>query len=77
MNSLFWRRVFVWVVSQVIGFIITALFVVGVLHLLVPDFDSVSIEKYGYIYFLVTAVPIGLTVMFWMDYFMDTRILPD
>ena len=80
--SLGMKRLLVWVVSMVIGFVVTVL-------LIGPGFDSlplfssiedpqgVSVQEYGYMYFLVTAVPIGLIAVIWLDYFMDTGILPD
>jgi hypothetical protein len=42
-----------------------------------PNAHSVSIAKYGRIYFLVTVVPLGLIFVTWLDYFLDTRIWPD
>jgi uncharacterized BrkB/YihY/UPF0761 family membrane protein len=76
MSSLTLRRAFVWVVGMILGFVVGAV-IVSTLHLLVPNGEPISIEKYGYMYFLVTAVPIGLIFVFWLDYFMDTRIMPD
>jgi hypothetical protein len=79
MNSLTIRRIFVWVVSQAIGFVLGWLVITFVLPALSPDpnAEAISIQTYGIIYFLVTAVPLGLLVMTWLDYFLDTRIWPD
>lgn len=77
MSSLALRRIFVWVVSMVLGFVVTALFITLILHRLVPAGEPISIQKYGTIYYIVTALPIGLIFVFWLDMFMDTRILPD
>jgi hypothetical protein len=79
MSSLTLRRIFVWVVSMLLGFALTALFITLVLHRLVASGtgEPVTLQKYGQIYFLVTAIPIGLIFVCWLDYFMDTRILPD
>jgi hypothetical protein len=77
MSGLTLRRIFVWVVSMILGFAVAAFLVTGVIWRLVPAGEPISIEKYGYIYFLVTAIPIGLIFVCWLDYFLDTRILPD
>jgi hypothetical protein len=37
----------------------------------------ISLEKYGAQYFLWTAFPLGLVFVIWLDYFLDTRILPE
>ena len=48
-----------------------------------PLFSSIQTPQgrspavYGTIYFIVTAVPLGIIIMIWMDAFLDTRILPD
>jgi hypothetical protein len=82
MSSLTIRRIIVWVISMGLGFIIGN----GIISLgfdLLPLFTSIqapqglSIQEYGIIYFLFTAVPIGLVFVIWLDAFMDTRILPD
>lgn len=86
MSSLTIRRLIVWVVSMVLGLIVGyGIITVGfdLLPLLVifggaiqvPQ--GVSLEEYGMIYFLFTAVPIGFVFVIWLDAFMDTRILPD
>lgn len=82
MSSLTLKRIVVWVVSQVLGFL-TALLIISVGFDLLPLFSSVqtpqgvSVQEYGIIYFIVTAVPLGLVYMIWIDRFVDTRILPD
>ncbi|XWX04942.1 hypothetical protein VZO05_05175 [Aggregatilineales bacterium SYSU G02658] len=82
MSPLNVKRLVVIVISQVIGFIITAL-IISVGFDLLPLISSiqtpqgVSIAEYGTIYFLVTAVPIGIIVMIGLDAVMDTKILPD
>jgi hypothetical protein len=77
MSALTIRRIIVWVVSMGLGFVLSAIFVTTLLHRFVPNAEPISLEKYGNIYFLVTAIPIGLIFVCWLDYFLDTWILPD
>lgn len=78
MSSLTIRRIIVWVVSLGLGFIVTGAFVTLILPWMGPNNGNpISIQKYGMIYFLTTAVPIGLIFLVWLDHFLDTRILPD
>lgn len=82
MSALTLKRILVVILSQIIGLAIGFLIITVGFDML-PLFTSVqspagvSIEEYGIIYFLVTAVPIGITIMIWMDRFLDTKILPD
>ena len=82
MSALGVKRLLVWVISMVLGFVIAAL-IISVGFDLLPLFTSVqhpagiTPSEYGNIYFLVTAVPIGLIFVVWLDYLMDTKILPD
>ncbi|MFQ3647185.1 MAG: hypothetical protein SNJ54_00630 [Anaerolineae bacterium] len=82
MSPLNVKRLVVIVISQVIGFIIAYL-IISVGFDLLPLISSiqspqgVTIAEYGTIYFLVTAVPIGIIVMIGLDAVMDTKILPD
>ncbi|GAB4519087.1 MAG: hypothetical protein OHK0046_27580 [Anaerolineae bacterium] len=79
MTSLFVRRVIVWAVSMGLGVIISMLiltfFLPGVSPN--PNAESVSLQTYGIQYFFWTAFPIGLIFVTILDYFMDTKILPD
>ena len=82
MSSLTIRRLIVWVVSMVLGFIvgygiITIGFDMLPLFTAVQTPQGVSIQEYGIFYFLFTAIPIGMVFVIWLDAFMDTRILPD
>lgn len=79
MDSLTVRRIFVWIVSMVLGFLISFVVIQALLPALSPDPNAkaISIQKYGIIYFLTTAIPLGLLFMTWLDYFLDTRIWPD
>ncbi len=82
MSGLTLKRLIVVAVSQVLGAILTVLLVgpgfdiLGVL-LQIPAIRGISTATYGSLYFLATSIPIGLTIMIWMDQFVDTRILPD
>ncbi|NWF68821.1 MAG: hypothetical protein HXY40_07035 [Chloroflexi bacterium] len=77
MSSLTVRRIFVWVVGMLLGFAVSFVLVTGVIWRLVPSGEAISVQDYGYIYFLVTAIPIGIIFVAWLDGFMDTKILPD
>ncbi len=37
----------------------------------------VDFERYGAEYFVLTALPLALLVMLWLDYFMRTNIIPE
>lgn len=82
MSSLTIRRLIVWIVSMVLGLligygVITVGFDMLPLFTSVQSPQGVSIEEYGMLYYLFTAIPIGLVFVVWLDAFMDTRILPD
>jgi hypothetical protein len=78
MSSLTLRRLIVWGVSMVLGFAITAVFVTAILPWMGPhNGQPITIQIYGYQYFFWTAFPLGLIFVVWLDYFLDTRILPD
>ncbi len=82
MSSLTIRRFVVWTISMVLGLlvgygVITIGFDMLPLFSAVQTPQGVSIEEYGMIYYLFTAIPIGLVFVIWLDAFMDTRILPD
>lgn len=78
MSSLTLRRIVVWVVSMALGFILSALFITMVLPWMGPHAGvPITIADYGILYFLTTAIPVGLVFVVWLDYFLDTRILPD
>lgn len=78
MSSLTLRRIVVWVVSMAIGFLLSTLFITLVLPWMGPHGgEPITIADYGILYFLTTAIPLGLVFVVWLDYFLDTRILPD
>jgi hypothetical protein len=82
MSALTAKRLMVVAVSQILGFVI-AFLIVTVGFDLLPYISTIKTPQgrspavYGTIYFIVTAVPIGIIIMIWMDAFLDTRILPD
>lgn len=82
MSPLNVKRLVVIVLSQILGFGLGYLIITVGFNLLplissIQTPQGVSIERYGILYFLVTAVPLGIIVMIWLDKFMDTKILPD
>lgn len=79
MSSLWIRRIVVWAVSMLLGVLIGLLILTFVLPALSPDPNAgpISIQEYGIIYFIVTAVPIGLIFVTVFDHYLDTRIWPD
>lgn len=82
MSALNAKRLAVVLISQVLGFFVAYLIISAFFNML-PAFTSIQTPQgrtpaeYGTIYFIVTAVPIGIIFMIWMDAFLDTRILPD
>ncbi len=77
MSSLTTKRLIVWGVSAVVGFIVTYLLVVVGFPILKPESAGMTLEKYGFGYFIVTCVPIILISVTWLDSFLGTKILPD
>jgi uncharacterized membrane protein YphA (DoxX/SURF4 family) len=65
-----------------LGFL-TAYFSITVIFDMLPLFSAVqqpagvTIDEYGIIYFLVTAIPLGFVFLIWLDHFAGTNILPD
>ena len=78
MSSLLVRRIIVFVVGFALGGIITAAFVTLVLPWMGPNQGvAITLANYGAQYFLWTMFPLGVAFVIWLDYFLDTRILPD
>ena len=87
MSSLTVKRLIVWAVSIVLGFL-TADGIITIGFALLPSIslppiitpvlaEAISIDKYGYIYFATTMLPLALLYLVWLDHFLDTKILPD
>jgi hypothetical protein len=66
------KRLMVLGLSAVIG-VVLAFAVVLFIRL---SQSNVTIEYYGYDYFILTALFLGAAVLVWLDYFMKTGILP-
>ena len=78
MSSLLIRRIIVFVVGFALGAIVAAAGVMLIMPWLGPNEGvAIPISKYGYQYFFWTAFPLGIMFIIWLDYFLDTRILPD
>lgn len=79
MSSLLIRRLVVWAVSMILGVVISILILTFFLPSVNPSPTAgpVSVQTYGIQYFFWTAFPIGLIFVTVLDYFLDTKILPD
>ncbi len=79
MSALTIRRLIVWVGSMALATLIGWLIITLILPALSPDPNAqpVTIDQFGRVYFLTTVIPIGLTLVTWLDRFVDTRIWPD
>jgi len=87
MSALTIKRIIVWIVSTVLGFL-TAYGIITIGFALLPSLslppiitpvqsEPISIGVYGPIYFLTTMLPLTLLYLTWLDLFMGTKILPD
>jgi len=77
MSSRSIRRLIVWVVSMGLGLVMAWVIITFIFPIIKPEATGITIGKYGRIYFLTTAVPLGFVVLIWLDYFLDTQILVD
>ncbi len=77
MSSLNVRRLIVWLVSFVLGFVLVYLIVTVGFPLVKPESAGITLAKFGSGYFIVTYIPIVLICVTWLDAFMGTKILPD
>lgn len=59
----------IWAVSIAVGFVITWILVFVVF--------ATSLERFGVNYFFLSAFSIAMFLVIWLDYFLDTKILPD
>lgn len=72
--SLTVRRILLFILSVVAG--VAGLF--GTLALLNLLYGAnVDLERYGTVFAVTTAVPLGLLAGLWLDRFMGTNLLPD
>ena len=78
MSSLLVRRIIVFVVGFALSGIITAAFVTLILPWMGPNQGTpITIATYGTQYFFWTMFPLAIAFVIWLDYFLDTRILPE
>jgi hypothetical protein len=77
MSSLTVRRIVVWLVSFVLGFVTTYLLVVVGFPILKPEAAGITLDKFGFGYFIVSYIPVALIFVTWLDALMGTKILPD
>lgn len=76
-SSLTVRRLIVWALSFVLGFVVTYLIVTVLFPILKPESAGITLEKFGFGYFIVSYIPIALIFVTWLDALMGTNILPD
>lgn len=87
MDSLRVKRIVVWVISIILGFL-ASLGIITIGFSILPSLslppiitpvnsEGISIAKYGTIYFLTTMLPLTLLFLVWLDYFLGTKIMPD
>jgi hypothetical protein len=77
MSSLAVRRIVVWIVSFILGFVVTYLLVVVGFPILKPEAAGITLAKFGFGYFIVSYIPVALIFVTWLDALMSTKILPD
>lgn len=77
MSSLTVRRIVVWVISFILGFVATYLLVVVGFPILKPEAAGITLQNFGFGYFIVSYIPVALIFVTWLDALMGTKILPD
>ena len=77
MSSLTVRRLVVWIVSFVLGFVTTYLLVVVGFPILKPEAAGITLDQFGFGYFIVSYIPVALIFVTWLDALLGTKILPD
>lgn len=77
MSSLAVRRIVVWIVSLILGFITVDLIVTVGFPILKPEAVGITLDKFGFGYFIVSYIPVALIYVTWLDALMGTKILPD
>lgn len=77
MSSLTVRRIVVWVVSFILGFVTVDLIVTVGFPILKPEAAGITLDKFGFGYFIVSYIPVALIFVTWLDALMGTKILPD
>lgn len=59
----------IWLASTVVGLIVA--------YAVVFLWLDTSMARFGLKYFLIVAFSVGIICVIWLDYFLDTKILPD
>ena len=59
---------------MIIGFVVTWTLVIFVFPILIPAEAGKGLDDYGLGYTILTAFPIGMIFVTWLDYFLDTKI---
>ena len=77
MSSLTVRRIVVWLVSFVLGFITIDLIVTIGFPILKPEAAGITLDKFGFGYFIVSYIPVSLIFVVWLDALIGAKILPD
>jgi len=76
------KRLSVWLLGMGLG-VVTVYLIITVGFDILPSFTAVqtpqgvSIARFGYIYFTVASVAVGLVYVIILDAFADSHILPD
>ena len=77
MSPLNVKRLLVWGISLVLGFISTWASVVFLFPALIPQEAGKGLGDYGLLLTILTIIPFTLLFVAWLDYFLDARIHPD
>ena len=67
MNAMLLKRIGLFVVSGIVGFIATFITV---------EFVGTNLEEYGGVYTFFTALSFAVIVGVWLDKFLDTGLMP-
>ena len=77
MSSLTVRRIVVWIVSFILGFITIDIIVTVGFPILKPEAVGITLDKFGFGYFIVSYIPVSLIFVVWLDALIGSKILPD
>ncbi|MGV2434065.1 MAG UNVERIFIED_CONTAM: hypothetical protein LVT10_03480 [Anaerolineae bacterium] len=70
------KRTIVWGLSLVLGFILTWAMVVFFFPIAIPQEAGKGLADYGLMLTILTAIPLSLIFVTWLDYLLDANILP-
>ncbi len=77
MSSLTVRRIVVWLVSFILGFITIDIIVTVGFPILKPEAVGITLGAFGFGYFIVSYIPVSLIFVVWLDALLGSKILPD